>query len=122
MADGITIEGEKKNRTVDVRDLNEQLGPLYRKVEEDKKKHGNKFYYRLTNVRKLQMREFQGYETVEGQSKNYGGLIVMRLPKELKEARDRMKEERIQARTESLRQTFHQEGKKRGIKTFDFEK
>ena len=103
MADGITIEGEKKNRTVDVRDLNEQLGPLYRKVEEDKKKHGNKFYYRLTNVRKLQMREFQGYETVEGQSKNYGGLIVMRLPKELKEARDRMKEERIQARTESLR-------------------
>ena len=120
--DKVEIEGEKKNKTVDVRDLNEQLGPLYQKVEEDKKKHGDKFYYRLTNVRKLQMREFQGYELVEGQSKDYGGLVVMRLPKELREAREKMKEDKIRARTRSLRETFHQEGRERGVGTFDFEK
>ena len=122
MADTIEVEGEKKHRTVDVRELNEQLGPLYEKVKADKKKHGDKFHYRLTNVRKLQLREFQGYEIVEGQSKDYGGLVVMRLPKELKEARDKMKEEKTEARTRGLRQTFHQEGKSRGVKTFDFEK
>lgn len=78
-----------------------------------------KFHYRALNTRPhmLRKREAQGYQIVPG-APEYGDLVLARIPKEIKDAREKAKEKKMKSMSRSVKERFVEEAERSGVKTF----
>lgn len=89
--------------------------PQYDPFNKDKTEP-KKFHYRALNTRghMLRKREAQGYQVVPG-AKEYGDLILGRIPKEINDARAKVKAEKAKSMSRSVEERFKQEAERSGI-------
>lgn len=78
-----------------------------------------KFHYRALNKKAMNIntKEAMGYKTIGGTE--YGDLVLAKIDKSLYEARKRNVAEKSRRAVEAARESFVEEARRSGVKTFD---
>lgn len=118
MSDETNNGGETPNITVEPRRRPSLADPQFDPFNKYKKEE-DKFYYRAINTRPhlLRKREAEGYQPIKGSE--YGDLVLARIPKEDREAREKYLKDKAKSQLRSARESFHEQAARHGVKTYE---